>query len=235
MAGAASEVPQDLTSVQWRSVEWVMAFGALTPQTVLDYFAQSPFYDPTSNNAVLRMQTQYSFAAGAAFANESEELRRFVGIEFAVTYSEPPDLFIIEKRDRKSPHEAHPVAAYYVLHNSIYQAPDLYSVLSNRLLSSLFYMRTSLSSAREKKTDFHPRTGGNRYKVIKSQQAVPDVTEKNDSSTADNGIDIEKEVKATEKHGGGEKSHIKSKTGFNTDFLLARALQTTVQNIDKTA
>jgi hypothetical protein len=41
----------------------LQAFGALTPQTVLDYFAQSPFYDPTSNNAVLRMQTQYSVAA----------------------------------------------------------------------------------------------------------------------------------------------------------------------------
>lgn len=41
----------------------IQAFGALTPQSVLDYFAQSPFYDPTSNNAVLRMQTQYSVAA----------------------------------------------------------------------------------------------------------------------------------------------------------------------------
>ncbi|KAK9894389.1 MED6-domain-containing protein, partial [Cystobasidium minutum MCA 4210] len=196
--------------------------GALTPQSVLDYFAQSPFYDPTSNNAVLRMQTQYSVAAGTAF-NEAEELKRFVGIEFAVTYSEPPDLFIIEKRDRKSPTEAHPVAAYYVLHNSIYQAPDLYSVLSNRLLSSLFYLRTSLSSARDKKTDFHPRTGGNRYKVIK-EQAVPD------AKNAD--IDIEKEMQGTAEQNKDGKV---KKQGFNTDFLLARALQTTVNNASQSA
>lgn len=93
-------------------------------------------------------------------------------------------------------------------------------------------MRTSLSSAREKKTDFHPRTGGNRYKVLKEQQAVPDMKNSNDGGAE---IDIEKEVKATEKQGkDGERSQIKSKTGFNTDFLLARALQTTVPNMDKT-
>lgn len=95
-------------------------------------------------------------------------------------------------------------------------------------------MRTSLSSARDKKTDFHPRTGGNRYKVIKEQQAVPDMKDGNNDTNA--GIDIEKEVQATKKQGqDGERSQIKSKTGFNTDFLLARALQTTVQNIDKAA
>lgn len=61
--------------------------------------------------------------------------RRFVGVEFAVTHSEPPNLFIIEKRDRLSPTETRAIACFYVLNNSIYQAPDLYSVLSNRLVS----------------------------------------------------------------------------------------------------
>ena len=51
------------------------AFGALTPTSVLDYFAQSPFYDSTSNNAVLRMQTQYSVEAGMGGLNEAEELK----------------------------------------------------------------------------------------------------------------------------------------------------------------
>lgn len=59
MVNASSE---DQTDLQWRSVEYVQAFGALTSQTVLDYFAQSPFFDRTSNNAVLRMQTQFSVA-----------------------------------------------------------------------------------------------------------------------------------------------------------------------------
>ena len=89
-------------------------------------------------------------------------------------------------------------------------------------------MRTSLSSARDKKTDFHPRTGGNRYKVIK-EQAAPDGKEHAGQ------IDIKKEVQATlgdEAQAGGEKkSQAKTKSGFNTDFLLARALQTTVQDL----
>jgi hypothetical protein len=88
-------------------------------------------------------------------------------------------------------------------------------------------MKTSLSSARDKKTDFHPRTGGNRYKVIK-EQAAPDGKE--DAGQ----IDIEKEVQATIGEGQvGEKkkSQAKTKSGFNTEFLLARALQTTVQDL----
>lgn len=99
-------------------------------------------------------------------------------------------------------------------------------------------MRTSLSSARDKKTDFHPRTGGNRYRVTK-EQAVPDT--KADASE----IDIEKEVQATTDNSGsgvgavqgggeGKKSSEKARSGFNTDFLLARALQTTVQNTRNT-
>lgn len=151
---------------------------------------------------------------------------------------------------------AHPIAAYYVLHNSVYQAPDLYTIISNRLLSSLFYMQSSLSAAREKKTGFHPRTGGNRYKVIKEQQgqlegiegvavsgdAIIKTTSGNEDKIVSGGdgkadVDVDGSIEKTDsmpvvaKDGGVVKSKA-AKTGFNTDFLLARALQTTVQEIN---
>ena len=50
----------DLSEIQWRATEWIIAFGGLNEETVMEYFYLSPFYDQTSNNAVLRMQTQYS-------------------------------------------------------------------------------------------------------------------------------------------------------------------------------
>lgn len=48
-----------LDELQWKSPEWIQAFGLRT-DNVLDYFAESPFFDKTSNNHVIKMQRQFS-------------------------------------------------------------------------------------------------------------------------------------------------------------------------------
>ncbi|KAF9648511.1 MED6-domain-containing protein [Thelephora ganbajun] len=136
--------------------EWIQANGPLTTQNVFDYFSHSMFYDKQSNNQVLRMQTMHT---GQPLTNEAEELKRFTGVEFAVTHSEPPTFFIIQKRERLSPDEVRPMAAYFIMNNRIYQSPDLYTVLSNRLLTSLSSLQTSLDILRTHKPPFMPRTG----------------------------------------------------------------------------
>ena len=76
--------------------------------------------------------------------------RRFTGVEFAIVHSEPPSLFIVQKRERLSPEEGlwyecsylcpqlilvvRPLSVYFIANNRIYQAPDIYTVLSNRLV-----------------------------------------------------------------------------------------------------
>jgi mediator of RNA polymerase II transcription subunit 6 len=78
--------------------------------------------------------------------------RRFTGVEFAIVYAQPPSLFIIHKRERLSPDEGQyfilmstwlaklilaivrPLSAYFIMNNRIYQSPDVYTVLSNRLV-----------------------------------------------------------------------------------------------------
>lgn len=88
-------------------------------------------------------------------AIESQRNRRFVGIEFAVVHAQPPTFFIIQKRERVSPDEGgsegsdrpstflnftsifrqvKPLASYFIMNNRIYQSPDVYTVLSNRLV-----------------------------------------------------------------------------------------------------
>ena len=62
------------TSLVWRATEWLLAFGPLTQQTALDYFIISPFFDRTSNNAVLRMQMQFS-RGGMDGVDEEAELK----------------------------------------------------------------------------------------------------------------------------------------------------------------
>ncbi|KAJ7071505.1 MED6-domain-containing protein [Mycena amicta] len=134
----------------------IQANGPLTAENVFEYFTTSMFYDKQSNNQVLRMQTMHT---GTAIANEPEELKRFTGVEFAVVHSEPPSFFIVHKRERLSPDEVRPLAAYFVMNNRIYQSPDVYTVLSNRLLTSLCSLQTSLDILRSRRPDYIPRTG----------------------------------------------------------------------------
>ncbi|EGO02729.1 hypothetical protein SERLA73DRAFT_47627 [Serpula lacrymans var. lacrymans S7.3] len=136
--------------------EWIQANGPLTVDNVFDYFATSMFYDKQSNNQVLRMQTMH---IAMPILNEAEELKRFTGIEFALVHAHPPSLFIIHKRERLSPEEVRPLAAYFVVNNRIYQSPDVYTVLSNRLLTSLYSLQSSLDILRSYRPDYTPRTG----------------------------------------------------------------------------
>ncbi|RDB28409.1 Mediator of RNA polymerase II transcription subunit 6 [Hypsizygus marmoreus] len=136
--------------------EWIQANGPLTTENVFDYFATSMFYDKQSNNQVLRMQTIHT---GMPILNEAEELKRFTGVEFALVHAQPPSMFIIQKRERLSPEEVRPLAAYFIMNNRIYQSPDVYTVLSNRLLTSLHSLQSSLDILRVHRPDYTPRTG----------------------------------------------------------------------------
>ncbi|KAG7450216.1 MED6-domain-containing protein [Guyanagaster necrorhizus] len=136
--------------------EWIQANGPLTSENVFEYFTTSMFYDKQSNNQVLRMQTMHT---GATTMNEAEELKRFTGVEFAVVHAQPPSFFIIQKRERHSPEEVTPLSAYFIINNRIYQSPDLYTVLSNRLLTSLTSLQASLDILRSHRPDYTPRTG----------------------------------------------------------------------------
>ncbi|KAH9175498.1 MED6-domain-containing protein [Lactarius sanguifluus] len=141
--------------------EWIQANGPLTPENVFDYFASSMFYDKQSNNQVLRMQTMHT---GMPISNEAEELKRFTGVEFAVVHAEPPSLFIIHKRERISPEDTRPLQAYFIVNNRIYQSPDMYTVLSNRLLTSLYSLKSSLDP------DYTPRTGF-AWPIVETERA----------------------------------------------------------------
>ncbi|KAJ1962308.1 Mediator of RNA polymerase II transcription subunit 6 [Dispira parvispora] len=142
-----------LTHLEWRYTEWLVAHGGLRPDNVLDYFSESPFWDPTSNNAVLKMQTQFNELQAAQL-----DLKQMTGLEFAVVHERLPSLFVIRKQRRRSPTEVTPLATYYILNGNIYQSPDLYSVVSNRLLISLHQLTQAFHETRQY-VKFHPMAG----------------------------------------------------------------------------
>ncbi|KAG0318706.1 Mediator of RNA polymerase II transcription subunit 6 [Dissophora globulifera] len=149
----ASNADQNLLNMEWRFHEWIMGVGGLNPDNVLDYFAQSPFWDPECNNAVLRMQTQFN-----NLGEMKQRLSEMTGVEFALVHERYPTLFVIQKQRRRSPQEVKPMAIYYVLQGSIYQCPDLQTLLSNRILGSLHHVESAFNEARVM-TEFHPSTG----------------------------------------------------------------------------
>ncbi|KAJ2157600.1 Mediator of RNA polymerase II transcription subunit 6 [Coemansia sp. RSA 552] len=144
---------KELTGIEWRSDQWIAQFGGLRPGNVLEYFSESPFWDPTSNNAVLKMQTQFNELQHASY-----DLKNMVGIEFAVTHQEPPTLFVITKFRRSSPTKVTPITVYYILDGNAYEAPSLYSIVSTRMLSSIKQMKDAFEVARSH-AEFHPSTG----------------------------------------------------------------------------
>ena len=76
-----------------------------------------------------------NLTGGMGDKQEEQELKRFTGLEFVLVHSREPTCFVVQKRWRTSPTETTPLAAYYVINDSIYQAPDLYSILATRLVS----------------------------------------------------------------------------------------------------
>ena len=127
-----STTHQDDYNASFRDTMWLQQFP-LAEQTVLHYFALSPFYDRACNNEKLKMQRL-----------EMDRLKSMRGIEYETVPTPPPSnpeqqqpcsLFLIRKQRRISPNQVKPLAMYYVLDGTVYQAPNLYAMLSSRLVS----------------------------------------------------------------------------------------------------
>ncbi|KAI9332983.1 MED6 mediator sub complex component-domain-containing protein [Obelidium mucronatum] len=68
------------------------------------------------------------------------------GIEYLLHYfSYNPSLFVIHKCNRLKEGKVELLAVYYIVEGTIYQSPDLFTLLSNRVLTSLHHVQTAFS------------------------------------------------------------------------------------------
>lgn len=142
------------------------------PSPVLYYFAKSPFFDPTSNNATVETQAMYNpdlisiLETREAFENHLEKLN---GLEYRV-YLGPRDfgpekaigqgLWVIRKQNRRIIYaqgggaavdaQITVLATYFVVGESIYMARSVSNILSSRLVRC-----TILSSAKNSSLTHH--------------------------------------------------------------------------------
>lgn len=128
----------------------------LRSSQVLFYFAESPFFDPTSNNASLAIQANYN-EAFRHFVETREafeaRLKTMQGLEFIVAYDplqaaaqsdtrfahEPSNVWVIRKQNRRKRNgmddEVSVISTYFIVGDCIYMAPSVASVVGNRIVS----------------------------------------------------------------------------------------------------
>ncbi|ORX52589.1 MED6-domain-containing protein [Piromyces finnis] len=145
---------QELTTVCFRDPQW-LALNPLLIENVIEYFSYSQFYDKTCNNETIKMQSRFN---QFDLAEMNKGLHDMTGIEYEVTLSMPPQLFVIAKQNRKSPTSASPIQYYYVINGTIYQAPNAYMLFANRIITSLHLINISFKEA-FKSVRFDPDKG----------------------------------------------------------------------------
>ncbi|SCU88517.1 LAFA_0E13146g1_1 [Lachancea sp. 'fantastica'] len=180
-----------LDELQWKSPEWIQSFGLRT-DNVLDYFAESPFFDRSSNNQVAKMQHQFAQPRPEGSAREANnldpdphrqrilstymvhalwdaELRKLKGVEYVLAYVREPDFWIIRKQLRSTPTTATPLQDYFIIGANVYQSPSVFKILQSRLLSANFHLSHALSNVR-RLSQFEPSQGG-RFVNVANQSS----------------------------------------------------------------
>lgn len=153
-----------LDEIQWRSPPILAGMGGLHSNTILFYFAESPFFERTSNNAVIMSQamnnmSMYHFIqTREAFEGR---LKTMSGLEFIVG-EEPAEtgpgmgtgVWVIRKQTRRKRYQEDDEitvhASYFVVGENIYMAPTLADILASRIVSprSAGYMKHELIGIR---------------------------------------------------------------------------------------
>ncbi len=146
MMGPDPKLPENPLAISWHDSNWI---PILTPHNVMDYFSEksNPFYDRTCNNEVLKMQRA-----------SPDQLPNMVGTEFVLLHVQDPILYVIRKQHRQGPQQVVPLADYYIVAGTVYQAPDLGSVLNSRLISTATHLQSAFDEARQY-ARYHPSKG----------------------------------------------------------------------------
>ena len=98
-----------------------------------------------------------------------------VGVEYDLWYfTYTPSLFVIRKQKRTSSTSVSLLSIYYIIEGTIYQAPNLQSVLSSRIQTSIYFCQKALEEAQQQ-VMFHPSLG---YTWKKDAQYLEDLKRK---------------------------------------------------------
>uniref|UniRef100_A0A1I7ZTQ4 Mediator of RNA polymerase II transcription subunit 6 n=1 Tax=Steinernema glaseri TaxID=37863 RepID=A0A1I7ZTQ4_9BILA len=147
-SGSASS--SDPLCKSYRNSNW--APNQITEDTVMDYFCDkaNPFYDAISVNEQCRMQQMDA-------RQTAEIMQTAPGLQYHLMTASPP-LFVIAKIMRYSANESAPVCYYYICNGTVYQCPDLNTLIQSRLCASVDGLNKAFMCAFDK-VRFNPSCG----------------------------------------------------------------------------
>lgn len=142
-----------LDELVWCNPYFIAQWGPLHNNTVLMYFADSPWCDPTSNNKTIMAQALYNPNLAAVVGTREAfeaHLKSMSGLEYVV--AEAPaetgpgmgtGVWVIRKQTRKKrggnlDDEITVHADYFVIGENIYAAPSFADIMGSRLVSGNF-------------------------------------------------------------------------------------------------
>ncbi|KAK5730293.1 Mediator of RNA polymerase II transcription subunit 6 [Elasticomyces elasticus] len=167
---------------QW----WMDGEGGLMPgphtwmeeRLIHRYFTESPFFDPTTKNGTLWGQVEKSVDLYRLYHDRAAleaALARSKGPEYVIAYGPqavtdkgvPPgqksNIWVLRRQERleakdKSLSSTELRGTYYIVNESIYQAPSVADVVGNRMLSAIMSLEKMWEKAATLPT-FSPTTG----------------------------------------------------------------------------
>jgi len=125
-------------TVSFRSDEWLgvhLQGGQMVHEAVLDYFAQSVWYEPNCVNELAKAQNM-----AVSQINAPGRCEFVVG-----EHAQPPHLFIVRKQARVGA-QVKLLACYYVLDGTIFPAPSLHDVISARTMRCVHTLRAAFDT-----------------------------------------------------------------------------------------
>ncbi|KAI1458416.1 MED6-domain-containing protein [Annulohypoxylon moriforme] len=164
--------PKDpLDETQWHHPLELQRIGGVHSNSVLFYFAMSPFFDVTSNNAIVFNQACFNPSmAHLLHTREAFEgrLREMAGLEFIVA-QEPAEtgpgmgtgVWVIHKQTRRKREPKDEIivhAAYYVVGEHVYMAPTVSDIINFRMVTITETLSKCFAAA-EKARTWSPSTG----------------------------------------------------------------------------
>nr|CAD7197981.1 unnamed protein product [Timema douglasi] len=146
MPGRTGCLNDNPLSVSWCDSAWI---PMLNPSNIMDYFSErsNPFFDRTCNNEIVKMQRL-----------SPDQLINMTGLEYILLHGQEPILYVIRKQHRYSPTQVTPLADYYIIAGTIYQAPDLLSVINSRLISTVHHLQSAFEES-SSYSRYHPSKG----------------------------------------------------------------------------
>ncbi|KAI1922026.1 Mediator of RNA polymerase II transcription subunit 6 [Ophidiomyces ophidiicola] len=201
-----------LEEITWHSPQHVQMMGGFVhSNNILFYFAESPFFDPTSNNASLALQAMHNENL-RPFVETREafeaRLKTMQGLEFMVARDpllesaaanasatvrgeqpkEPSNVWVIRKQMRRKAvgkggqDDVQILATYFAVGESVFMAPSVWSVVGRRVLSSVTSLSKVLSSA-SPLLSFSPSYGHSYFSYTPKPLEFPQSAQRNQETT----------------------------------------------------